>query len=276
MNNNQSKSNRFLIFCIVLSILITAITTMIERDKKQVEPQPEPEPVVDTVPVPAPEPEPVQEPEPEPEPEPAGEPAETVEETEYVFPAQVHYIAGWDKTLDQLNIDCDVVFMGDSITYKSSFEVEFPDLDICNLSVCSDTIKGLSYRVGTLETVKPEKVFLMIGINSLHNNNLDVCVEDYRNLVDDIRSKGDFELYLMSITPMAKNESGTDDPSPDITVSFNSKIAEIAAEYNATYVDLYSKLVDSGYIKPEYTTDGLHLSSDAYDVWADCIRSYVE
>ena len=262
-NNNQSNTNRFLIICVIVSLLIASIVTFIDNKRKQEKNETESVPVTVTDPVPDRDPDP--------------EPDSGSEESEHVFPAQVHYIAGWDKTLDQLNVDCDVVFMGDSITYKSSFEVEFPDLDICNLSVASDTIKGINYRVGTLETVKPEKVFLMIGINSLKNNNLDECVEDYRALLENIRSRGDFDLYVMSVTPMSKSDSGEDNPSPEIIASFNEKIAGLANEFDATYVDLYSELKDDeGYIRPEYTSDGLHLSEEAYEVWADCIESYID
>ena len=273
--NNQLKTNRIILLFVILFVLIASIVIIVALNHKQDKTEKIND--TETVPVPTPETEPETESGPETEPTSDSEQDSGSEEPERVFPAQVHYIAGWDRCLDQLCIDVDVVFMGDSITYKSSFEVEFPDLLICNLSVCSETIKGINYRVGTLQTVKPEKVFLMIGINSLKNNNLDVCVEDYRTLVDNIRSRGDFELYIMSVTPVAKNDSGEDNPSPETIVSFNEKIAELANEYGATYVDLHSKLKDdSGYIRPEYTEDGLHLSKEAYDVWTDSIKHYIE
>lgn len=262
MMNKKSKIKLtyILVLFILLCFSIASTVIIIEYNHKQTESETIYEPVAPSVP----------------ETDPNQDTASDIEEDEYVYPHQVHYIAGWDKCLDQLNIDCDIALLGDSITYKSSFEVEFPEFKICNLSVCSETIKGINYRVGTLETVKPEKVFLMIGINSLRNHNFDVCIEDYRALVENIKSKGNFELYLISVTPIAKNEAGEDNPSPDIIVSFNKKIAELADEYGATYMDLYSHLVDSGYIKPEYTSDGLHLSDDAYDVWADCMKPYLE
>ncbi len=192
------------------------------------------------------------------------------------LPHQIHFITGWDRCLDQLRIDCDVAFLGDSITYKSSFFQEFPDLTICNLGVCSDTIKAVNMRVGTLWTIMPEHVFLMIGINSLKNDNLDECIEDYRTLVDNVITRWDFQLYIMSVTPKSRNESGEDDPSPEIIASFNEAIAKIAEEKGAIYVDLYSQIVDeSGYVKDVYTADGLHISDEAYKVWADLIRPYI-
>ena len=192
------------------------------------------------------------------------------------LPHQIHFITGWDRCLDQLRIDCDVALLGDSITYKSNFFQVFPDLTICNLGVCSDTIKAMNYRVATLWTVMPEHVFLMIGTNSLRNGTLDECIEDYRALVDNIVAQRDFQLYIMSVTPRGRVESGEDDPSPEIIVAFNEAIAKIAEEKGAIYLDLYSRLVDdSGYIQDVYTADGLHLSDAAYDVWADMMRPYI-
>ena len=248
--NRQTKFGFILVLCIVLGFFIGSMTATIRKDNNQIESE--------TTSTPEPE------------------KTEKSEKTEVSFPHQIHYISGWDRCLDQLGIDCDVAFLGDSITYKGSFFLDFPNLVVCNLGVCSDNIKAVDYRVGTLWTIKPEHVFLMIGINSLRVGDLNECIEDYKVLVDDIISQRDFKLYIMSVTPISKNESGVDTPPPETIVSFNEAIAEIAQEKNATYVDLYSRLVDdSGYIKDEYTADGLHLSDEAFEVWADLIRPYI-
>ena len=81
----------------------------------------------------------------------------------------------------------------------------------------------------------------------------------------------------MSITPKSKDESGNDNPSPEVIAAFNEAIAQIAEEKGAIYVDLYSQIVDdSGYVKDVYTADGLHISDAAYEVWADMIRPYID
>ncbi len=245
----QTKLVYILILVVTLSFLIWPLTRMIERDHKELDSETEPVAEADN--------------------------SEETEREPAQLPASIHFVTGWDRCLDQLRIDCDVAFLGDSITYKSSFFQDFPDLTICNLGVCSDTIRAMNSRVGTLWTIMPEKVFLMVGINSLRNDNLEECIEDYRELVDNVISKWDFQLYIMSLTPKSRIESG-DDPRPEIIVSFNEAIAEIAQEKGAIYVDLYSHLVgDDGYVQDRYTEDGLHISEAAYEVWADLIRPYM-
>ncbi len=273
------KPDRFLIFCIVLSIVIAIVATVYENDRKQTEPETIPE--TETVSVPASDPEPESETEPvlEPEPDPESESGQVtvVYDTGTKYPHPMYIYSGWDRCLDQLKIDCDVAFLGDSITYKSSFDLKFPDYTICNLGVSGDTIRGIKDRVGTLETVRPEKVFFLIGINSLRDDNIDECIEKYTPLVENVRSRGDFDLYLISILPVSEEVSKELGVSPDTIVSFNETIAEQASKNNATYLDLYSQLKDDyGYIRPEYTIDGIHLTDEAYKIWTDDIRPYIE
>ena len=273
------KPDRFLIFCIVLSIVVAIVATVYENDRKQTEPETIPE--TETVSVPASDPEPESETEPvlEPEPDPESESGQVtvVYDTGTKYPHPMYIYSGWDRCLEQLHVDCDVAFLGDSITYKSSFDQEFPAYTICNLGVSGDTIRGIKDRVGTLETVKPEKVFFLIGINSLNNDNIDECIEKYSALVENVRSRGNFDLFLISVLPISADISAGMNLSPDTIVSFNETIAELANKNNATYLDLYSQLKDdSGYIRPEYTEDGLHLSEQAYKIWADNIRPYIE
>lgn len=277
IKKRRLKRDSFLLSCIVISLLIAVIMSVVEHSQKPVDSQitpiqtdapvsssaecseDDPESVADDVPTTSP----------------ASSSNEIIETTD-VFPHQVYYISGWDKCLDVLHVDCDVAFLGDSITYKSFFDVYFPNYTICNLGVAGDTIEGLNRRIGTLQTVKPEKVFVLIGINSLRNDTVDKCIEDYRTLVEDIQSLGDYDLYLISVTPISRNEEGYDDPSPDTIMSFNKVINDIAAENDAGYLDLFALLQDSGYIRPEYTIDGIHLSEAGYGVWADFIRPYIE
>ena len=247
----KTKLNYILVLCIVLSFVVGSLAIIIEHSHKHLLSE-----IVSA---------------------PTSNKIEAPEGADSELPNQKHYITAWDRCLDQLRIDCDVAFLGDSITYKSNFFQEFPDLTICNLGVSSDTIKAMNYRVGTLWTIRPEHVFLMIGINSLQNDNIDECIEDYRYLVDNVQSRYDFQLYIMSLTPKSKNESGIDDPSPETIISFNEALAQIAEEKNAIYIDLFSQIADdSGYVIDKYTHDGLHISDAAYEVWADLIRPYID
>jgi len=255
--SKKTITNALVVICVIISFFIGSLVTVIVRNQKELSSETAENSLIK-------------------DPAPESEETENNEE-EVRLPHQIYYITGWDKCLDQSRIDCDVAFLGDSITYQSYFFLDFPDLVMCNLGVCSDTIKAMNSRVATLETIRPEHVFLMIGTNSLRNGNLEECIEDYKELVDNIISQWDFKLYLVSITPRSKVVDGEDDPSPELIVEFNKAIAEIAEEKGAVYFDLYSRLVDeSGYIKDIFTKDGLHLADPGYEEWSKMMKRYLE
>ena len=77
--------------------------------------------------------------------------------------------SGWDRCLKYLRIDSDIVMFGDSITSGCDFSKYFPDVTICNLGIPGDSLLGMKERAYMLGTVKPEKVFILGGINGITN-----------------------------------------------------------------------------------------------------------
>lgn len=197
------------------------------------------------------------------------------EEPEYAHAADRRAVAGWDRCLEQLGVDADVVFFGDSLTHHSDFTAYFPGLTICNFGVDSDTLLGMTDRVYTIKTVNPEKVFLLGGINSLKKDNFDATLSEYTQLVHLMRSVLDAEIYVISILPISRDRAA--DPAANEAISrFNQKIAELAETEGAVYIDLASRMMLDEAMNPDYTIDGVHLSPAGYDVWADAISEYLE
>lgn len=197
------------------------------------------------------------------------------EEAPYAHPADPRTVAGWDRCLEQLEIDADVVFFGDSITYQSDFAAYFPDLKICNFGVVSDTLEGMIQRAYTLRTVRPEKVFFLGGINSLRPDNSDEVFREYEFLVDYMRHLLDAEIYLISILPISRDR--VDNASAnEIIQRFNERIAALAEARGLKYIDLASLFLLDGEMNPAYTIDGVHLSAAGFDVWASVLAGYLE
>lgn len=60
-------------------------------------------------------------------------------------------------------------------------------------------------------------------------------------------------------------------------VDFNEKLQVLADNYDATYIDIYSSLVDEdGFLKEDMSSDGLHLNGFVYFKIADIINSYLK
>lgn len=157
---------------------------------------------------------------------------------------------GWQRCMEYLDYDADIVFFGDSIL-------------------------GMKSRVEMLNSVSPEKVFILVGINSLTDSNLDRCTGWYDSLISDIEAElPEVEVYIQSVLPVSEEKEKT---CADNTVikDFNGNLRDIADEYECQYIDLYPLYEQDGCMNPELTKDGLHLKTEAYNIWADAIEGHI-
>lgn len=179
--------------------------------------------------------------------------------------------ASWTNCLFQLNLDVDVVFIGDSITAKGDFQSLISDKTVCNLGCYGDQIWDVTARIGGVKAVKPEKLFIMIGTNTLACRSLDQSMHSYSVMVDKyVSTFPGVDIVFLSVLPvMAKSEQGA--RTNENILKFNAFIKATAGEHNATYVDLFSVYETNGSLNPSYTDDGLHITSDAYTLWVDAI-----
>jgi len=117
--------------------------------------------------------------------------------------ADYRAIVSWTNTIEKLNVDVDVVFFGNSITRFSDFQKSFPHLQICNLGYSGDKTQDMIARVDQIKAVRPEKVFLMCGINDVLSCSDEQFERNYKILIDSIRNAvPQAELYLQSILPV--------------------------------------------------------------------------
>ena len=182
----------------------------------------------------------------------------------------------WNNCLNQLHEKADIVFFGDSITRRGSFDSILPDKKICNLGLGSDTLVGMAERVNMIESVSPDKVFIMGGINSLRDNTLEQSVSEYEDLLKQISDKNFQQVFVISVLPISKEKSDSLGIAPKTVMSFNSSVETLSEEYGFIYIDLYSSYVSSsGFIKQELTTDGVHLTDDAYQIWYETITPFI-
>lgn len=189
---------------------------------------------------------------------------------------QINWSArGWDRCLNYLGIDADVVMFGDSITSGGNFSKYFPDITICNLGIPGDTLLGLTERAYMLSTVKPEKVFILAGINGITNNNVDMTYKQYEEMIKAVQENTDAEIFIIGILPVSKEKETSLICSNKTIIEFNKKLEQLAKEKRFTYIDLNTLYLLDGAMNPSYTKDGVHLTDEAYDIWADTIAEYM-
>lgn len=184
-------------------------------------------------------------------------------------------VLSWERCLEKLEYDADVVFFGDSITCLGDFQKYFPNIKICNLGHGGDSLSGMINRISMIQSVNPEKVFLLGGINGLTDLNLDNCVSKYAQLLDLLEeSLPDTEIYIQSVLPISSAKELSICHNSTIT-RFNAEIKELAETHDLEYIDLYSLYELNGEMNSQLTLDGVHIKPDAYDLWAEKISKYI-
>ncbi len=184
-------------------------------------------------------------------------------------------LESWQSSLNAMNIDTDVVFFGDSITRGGAWSDAYPGVNIVNLGLSGDSIRGMTSRVDMIASVKPEKVFILGGINSLTDRNSADVFEQYQNMLEKVHEAvPNAEIYIQSILPISvEKEKYCADNS--VIDAFNEELEKLAAETDATYINIHDLYELNGSMNPDVTKDGIHLKPEAYDLWYKVIERYI-
>lgn len=187
-------------------------------------------------------------------------------------------LEGWKNTLEKLNIDVDVVFYGNSITFESNFQNDFTQLKICNLGCNRDDLDDMIHRSFLINSVHPHKIFVLGGINGFVDIPLKEFQKKYRVLIDTIKYQNPHaKLYIQSLLPVNTDmEIGSRYlDCHDKIKKANAILRDISLEKECVFIDLYSAYQIHDSLPQEYTRDGLHLTPHAYTIWNQCISPYL-
>lgn len=175
-----------------------------------------------------------------------------------------------------------VVMLGNSITEGGGdWAQKMNNKHLCNRGIGGDKVRGVHDRLDEIVKGKPEKIFLMIGINDVsHHQPSDFIVNEIAELIEKIRSKSPrTQVYIQSILPI--NESfgiytrlnGRSGQVPEI----NAKLKILAQNWNLTYIDLFPLFVEPGThtLRSNLTGDGIHLSEEGYEIWRKELQKHL-
>jgi len=168
-----------------------------------------------------------------------------------------------------------LVFIGDSLTEWFDWQRRFPDYTVTNLGISGEPIEGLLERRDRIRSQLdgPGYIFLMTGINNIVMEQYFIT-DSYREIVRNLTTwYKKSKIVVQSILPV--NLAWI---SNNVIKDTNCRLAEIAREYNAEYLDVYSLFVDSkGNPKSDHLQDdGVHLSGKGYEVWANKVEKFLE
>ena len=176
-----------------------------------------------------------------------------------------------------------MVLAGDSISLWFPPDLLPTDRTWLNQAISGDTATGLLKRLKVFEDTKPQAVFVMIGINDLLKGKSDQeILADYEQIITTLKKQHPkTKIVVQSVLPRAKekvtgaNAQQVLDLSNERIYQFNRRLAAMADQANVSFLDLRALFADQeGFLRPELTTDGLHLSPQGYLVWRSAIQTF--
>jgi len=172
-----------------------------------------------------------------------------------------------------------IYFLGDSLTDGCEWNELLSNNNIKNRGLNGDSTQGVLNRLNQLTKSKPQKIFIMIGINDLLSNvETNIVLDNYQKIIQTIKTDSPkTKIYIESILPMNFEIDKTKRPITNQNISdFNNKLKNFSDNSTIFYIDLYSKFLDSSnQLDKQYTLDGIHLNGQGYLVWKNEISKYI-
>ena len=171
------------------------------------------------------------------------------------------------------NATIDIMMLGDSITQAGPWNALFPNAKILNRGVSGYSTHDLLREIKTTIDFQPRKVFLMIGINDLlRGASVDETFDRYLTILNALQN-ADIKVYIQATVECARSQCGV---TVDKVRALNDKLRLVANARGITLIDLNPGLTSQTQgLLGKYTTDGLHLSAEAYVYWAEKIKKLI-
>lgn len=140
-----------------------------------------------------------------------------------------------------------------------------------------DEVTGSSLRHILSERIYP-KIYIMIGVNDLSFGNLSTFTDSYFAAINTIREyQPNAIIYIQSIigiTP-SKERSAAGSFNNQTVINRNALLNTYCDGEKLIYLDLFSVFKDeNGYLKSEYSADGLHIKPEYIYLWEDYLKSH--
>ncbi|MEO0542071.1 MAG: GDSL-type esterase/lipase family protein [Cyanobacteria bacterium P01_A01_bin.105] len=163
------------------------------------------------------------------------------------------------------------IVVGDSLSQWLPTELLPQDRFWLNQGISGDTTQGILNRLSTFADTRPDVIHVMAGVNDLKNGaSDDQVVANLAQIMQQLRQQHpEARVVVHSILPTRLASI----PNDRIR-ALNRQIEQTALTQQVMYLNLQPSFVDdSGQLRYELTTDGLHLSRLGYQVWQIALLS---
>ena len=162
------------------------------------------------------------------------------------------------------------ILLGDSLSLWFPSELLPGGRLWLNQGISGETTHHILKRLSALKPTRPDKIYLMGGINDLRRGASDrQILENIDRILQHLRQHHpQARAIVQSILP-----TRLDSISNQRIRRLNQHLAAIARQQGADYLDIYSLFADGrGNLRRDLTTDGLHLNRQGYQVWERSLK----
>jgi len=184
----------------------------------------------------------------------------------------------WRRTLSyhkshvELVPDGSVLFFGDSITQSLPVFL-IADKGI-NFGIGRDTTRGLLERIGDYSAAidGSDALVFAIGVNDKIFRSPQDAIAIYEELLDRVTA---YRAIVCKVLPVAENSEDAQGYKVFVD-EFNQRLDAIAGERGLIVVDVPELRTEDGWLRPEVTTDGVHLNSTGNRIYAEAIETEIK
>ncbi len=175
------------------------------------------------------------------------------------------------------------ILAGDSLSLWFPPELLPENRHWLNQGISGENSTGLLKRLELFDHTQPETIFVMIGVNDLIQGNDDeIILNNHRQIMRYLRQvHPQTQIVIQSILPHAGKEATWEGREKLLNIpnsrilKLNQQLKIMATKAGVKYLNLYPLFVNNqGNLRPEFSTDGLHLNSQGYLVWSSALKLY--
>ena len=121
------------------------------------------------------------------------------------------------------------------------------------------------------------KIYVMLGVNELGWSKVETLRNQYVKLVERIREDHpDATIVIQSILPVsARQDAKKTYVNNSRIVAYNEAILSLAEELDCEYLNVAECVIgEDGCMKPELTSDGVHLNIKGCKIWLEYLKTH--
>ena len=167
----------------------------------------------------------------------------------------------------------EIAFLGTSLTEYFPVAEMMGNIHIKNRGISGNFLKDMTFRIETITSKKPKKIFIEGGINDINlGNDPTTVMYDFKVLMDSIQHQSpNSKLYVHSVLPTRDKYVW----SNKTIVQFNKLIEDYCKTKSLTFINTYVLFVKNNQMNEDYTADGLHINANGYKAWKKALEPYI-